>query len=188
MVKHHILGDFSLFRCVESCFMAQHMINYCSSSTCTYKECIFCSLREALLQICLLSQGCQWYCSRLLYPTTVLLPVTLLSAPILAHSYRVDKCVPVDEGVGGANSGSPEPLVLHPGPIIVPSLISTLTFTSRFCLCVCPNVQAKFCVVFIWFFLLLFPQYNFFLLYCMVTQLHIHVHIRFSHIIMLHHK
>ena len=31
-------------------------------------------------------------------------------------------------------------------------------------------------------------QYKFFLLYSMVTQLHIHVHILFLHIIMLHHK
>ena len=31
-------------------------------------------------------------------------------------------------------------------------------------------------------------QVFFFLLYSMVTQLHIHVHILFSHIIMLHHK
>ena len=39
------------------------------------------------------------------------------------------------------------------------------------------------------FFLLLFPQYNFFfLLYSKVTQLHIHIYILFSHIIMLHHK
>ena len=38
-------------------------------------------------------------------------------------------------------------------------------------------------------FFKLFPQYNFFfLLYSMVTQLHIHVYILFSHIIMLHHK
>jgi len=41
------------------------------------------------------------------------------------------------------------------------------------------------------FFLIyfLFPQYiTFFLLYSMVTQLHIHVRILFLHIIMLHHK
>ena len=35
---------------------------------------------------------------------------------------------------------------------------------------------------------MLFPQYNFFLLYNMVIQLHIYVHILFLHIIMLHHK
>ena len=33
-----------------------------------------------------------------------------------------------------------------------------------------------------------FPNTIFFLLYSMVTQLHIHVHILFSHIIILHHK
>ena len=33
-----------------------------------------------------------------------------------------------------------------------------------------------------------FPNMIFFLLYSMVTQLHIHVHILFSHIIMLRHK
>ena len=33
-----------------------------------------------------------------------------------------------------------------------------------------------------------FPNTIFFLLYSMVTQLHIHVHILFLHIIMLHHK
>ena len=38
------------------------------------------------------------------------------------------------------------------------------------------------------FFKLLFPQYNFFLLYSIVIHLHIPVHILFSHIIMLHHK
>ena len=38
------------------------------------------------------------------------------------------------------------------------------------------------------YFLLLFPQYIFILLYSMVTQLPIHVYIIFSHIIMLHHK
>ena len=37
-------------------------------------------------------------------------------------------------------------------------------------------------------FLLLFPQYNFFLLYSMITQLHIHVYILFSPIIMVHLK
>jgi len=42
-------------------------------------------------------------------------------------------------------------------------------------------------IFFIFFFL--FPQYIiFFLLYSMVTQLHIHVYTLFSHIIMLHHK
>ena len=38
------------------------------------------------------------------------------------------------------------------------------------------------------FFNCYFPNTIFFLLYSMVTQLHIHVHILFSHIIMLHHK
>ena len=33
-----------------------------------------------------------------------------------------------------------------------------------------------------------FPNIIFFLLYSMVTQLHIHVYILFSHIIRLHHK
>ena len=38
------------------------------------------------------------------------------------------------------------------------------------------------------FFKLLFPQYSFLLLYSMVTQLHIHVDILSSHIVMLHHE
>ena len=48
------------------------------------------------------------------------------------------------------------------------------------------------CISFFFFNLILFfnyfPNTNFFLLYSMMTQLHIHVHILFSHIIMLHHK
>ena len=58
-----------------------------------------------------------------------------------------------------------------------------------FALCIFDSISVL--VMFIhWFylFLLLFPQYNFFLLYSMVTQFYIHVHILFSHIIMLHHK
>ena len=38
------------------------------------------------------------------------------------------------------------------------------------------------------YFNFLFPQYIFFLLYSMVTQLRIHVYILFSHIIMFHHR
>ena len=38
------------------------------------------------------------------------------------------------------------------------------------------------------FFNSYFPNTIFFLLYSMVTQLHIHVHILFLHIVMLHHK
>ena len=38
------------------------------------------------------------------------------------------------------------------------------------------------------FFLIVISQYNFFLLYSMMTQLHLHVCILFSLIIMLHHK
>ena len=44
----------------------------------------------------------------------------------------------------------------------------------------------KLCANFI--FLLLFPQYNLFLLYSIVTQLHIHVYILFPPSIMFHHK
>ena len=43
-------------------------------------------------------------------------------------------------------------------------------------------------LLFFFFKKLLFPQYIFFLLYSMVPQLHIHVHILFSHTIMFHHK
>ena len=42
---------------------------------------------------------------------------------------------------------------------------------------------------YLFYFILLFPQYIiFFLLYSMMTQLHIHVYILFSHIIMVHPK
>ena len=45
------------------------------------------------------------------------------------------------------------------------------------------------CTALIFFsFSFLFPQYIFFLLYSMVMQLHIHVYILFSHIIILHRK
>ena len=41
---------------------------------------------------------------------------------------------------------------------------------------------------FLSFFIVISPIHFFFLLYSMVTQLHMHVYISFSHIIMLHHK
>lgn len=57
MVKHHILCVFNPFKCVETYFMAQNMINCCHSSMCSRKECIFCSLKGALLYIYLLGHG-----------------------------------------------------------------------------------------------------------------------------------
>ena len=48
--------------------------------------------------------------------------------------------------------------------------------------------QLTIAFLFIYFLLLLFPQDSFFLLYSIVTQLHIHIYILFSPIIMLHHK
>ena len=41
---------------------------------------------------------------------------------------------------------------------------------------------------FYYFLIVIFPIQFYFLLYSMVTQLHIHVHILFSHIIMPHHE
>ena len=62
-------------------------------------------------------------------------------------------------------------------------LLKSLLTISPFCL-----TFFSFFKIFIYLFFNYFPNTIFFLLYSVVTQLHIHVHILFSPIIMLHHK
>lgn len=93
MVKHHILCVFNPFKCVENYFMAQNMINFCHSSMCSRKECIFCSLKGAQLYIYLLGHG--WLLMVLFkssLPNHWALAHETPKSSTLSHPARVDKC------------------------------------------------------------------------------------------------